>query len=181
MPDIYTPPDESFVRKTADLERRTKTLERMPSGLKSIGPPHLAIVPSAVVNTLAVQTTAGSVQAVMLWTNKVRDNQAIYNAASNTRLTIPIAGIYLVEVGIDWNTNATGYRHIQLWLNNATVVREMLSAPSPTTDTTEALVVTTQLVVGDFMEVRVRQGSGGNLDVLNGPNTFFGVTWLGNG
>ena len=41
MPDIYTPPDESLVRLIADLERRVRTLERLPSGLNSIGVQHL--------------------------------------------------------------------------------------------------------------------------------------------
>ena len=41
MPDIYTPPDESLIRKIADLERRVRTLERLPSGLNSIGVQHL--------------------------------------------------------------------------------------------------------------------------------------------
>ena len=37
MADIYTPLEESLVRKIADLERRLKALERMPSGLNSLG------------------------------------------------------------------------------------------------------------------------------------------------
>ena len=119
----------------------------------------------------------------MAWTNKIRDNQSIYNAASNTRLTVPIAGIYLIELSIAWQSNATGagYRHLQLLMNGATTIREMISSSPAATKTTTAFVVTNQMVTGDYIEAKVRQTSGANLDVLNDASTIFGITWLGNG
>lgn len=91
------------------------------------------------------------------------------NAVNNSRLTIPVAGLYLVGLHIELPQNATGNRTLAIRLNGGSVIATTIT-PGSTGDASGAnrfaLITPYEFAAGDYVEAGVRQSSGGNLDVV---------------
>lgn len=87
------------------------------------------------------------------------------NATNNSRLTAPVNGIYYIAARARWAASAVGRRELILLLNGATniavdIVEPVSEAAQPTR---QGVTTDYYLAVGDYVEVRVRQTSGGDL------------------
>lgn len=179
MAEKFVNPDSGFLQEIAALRRDVDTLMRMPSGLMSIGPPHLATVPAARVERGTAFAVANSTSTPMQWDSEIRDNYNIFDSGSNTRLTAPIPGVYLAELGIQWISNATGYRYAIISLNGVVVSGETKNAANGP-DTYHAIAATQTMTTGQYIEATVIQTSGGSLNVAGTPGSYMSLTWLGN-
>lgn len=111
-------------------------------------------------------------------TNSIHDN-----TTNNSRMTIPTgyAGKWLVNGTLSW-ASGTGIRSIALYKNGSYYA---IWDTSPSTGTFSAnFSVVMNLAVADYVEMRVYQTSGGNLNLYgnsagNGTITTFGVSYLG--
>jgi hypothetical protein len=86
------------------------------------------------------------------------------NSTNPSRLTCRYAGVYLITANIRWAGNATGDRYLSLLYNNT----DEIAGVHDTGDATEnrqSVSTLWALAVNDYVEVRVHQTSGGNLDV----------------
>lgn len=101
------------------------------------------------------------------------DTDGFHNPAANTgRLVVPAgqAGTYLIIASAAWAANATGFRRIDVNKNDATgIVSDSMAAPAIANNaydeqTCSAIVA---LAVGDYINMAVRQSSGGNLNLLS--------------
>jgi len=99
------------------------------------------------------------------------DTDGMHEGVTNpSRITIKVAGVYVFGALIEWATNATGYRLIQINLNRTTaIVRDFQGAVSGNATTSEC-GSTYEFSVDDYIEVRVYQTSGGNLNVVAGSD-----------
>ena len=106
------------------------------------------------------------------------DIGSIHDISSNVgRVTIPTggAGIYSFKAGAAWSNNETGFRVIDI-IKNGTIV-----LAASTNDSGGSLCFSNvsgedEFSAGDFIEVRVRQNSGGDLTILGDERTFFAVS-----
>lgn len=92
------------------------------------------------------------------------------NVDNNSRLTINHAGRYLVGGTIWWDTNATGYRQLNL-LKNGTDNIDIDYQPGNIIagiGSVNKCVTIHEFLQGDYVQMQVYQTSGGNLDVLPG-------------
>jgi hypothetical protein len=115
----------------------------------------------------------------------ILDTNSFHDPASNnTRMTIPagLGGKYLIQATIQFASNTTGGRELQIYKNGATVLQYV------TTDAEGSLTIaisgTYALVATDYVEIRAYQSSGGALDVWASNSgytnaTSFQVTYLG--
>jgi hypothetical protein len=115
----------------------------------------------------------------------ILDTDSFHNPASNnSRMTIPagLGGKYLIQATIQFASNTTGGRELQIYKNGATVLQYV------TTDAegslTMAISGTYSLVATDYVEIRAYQSSGGALDIWASNSgytnaTSFQVTYLG--
>lgn len=89
------------------------------------------------------------------------------NATNNSRLTAKVAGKYRISANISFAANATGYRRVFLRINAGDLIAAT-SAPanSVSMDTYLVCACDYDLAVNDYIEVRVEQNSGGNLNVV---------------
>jgi hypothetical protein len=82
---------------------------------------------------------------------------------------------------ISWDAASNvGARELATNKNGSTIVARTVSAPSPSPNTTEQSITTVvSLVAGDFVEVKLRQNSGGSLTVFAAPEVTPSSRWSG--
>lgn len=153
------------------------------TGLKWASPAAAGFVGVSVYDNNMFQTITNNTYTALLWNSEYYDTDAYHSTSTNTsRFTVPSGkgGYYLVTAATSWIANATGARRI-LIRKNGTDFRRNGDVPGNST-----VVVGTQmtiiipLTVGDYIEVFVRQTSGGDLDCATGDGTeIFEMYYLG--
>jgi hypothetical protein len=87
-------------------------------------------------------------------------------ATNNSRLTALYVGAYQISGTVQFASNVTGLRWVRIRLNGATILAHT-SVPSGLSGTATRLSVSTlyDFAINDYVELVVRQDSGGALDV----------------
>ena len=137
-----------------------------------------------VTNSVA-QSIANGTRTTLTFDTEGFDTDAFHSTSTNTgRMTIPSgkAGKYLVTAGVTFATNATGAREIYLF-KNGSFYSQVFAVATSAGSSGNAIPDIISLAVGDYVDIRVEQSSGGSLDV-RGDNwgvgaTYFGITYLG--
>lgn len=94
------------------------------------------------------------------------DNDGLHSTVTqNSRITIQKDGRYRLTAAVSFAGNNTGSRKISFLLNGATESVRSQQGPGTSADYYADAEWTTSLVAGDYIEVRVQQGSGGNLNI----------------
>ena len=110
------------------------------------------------------------------WDTVAFDTNGYHGVANPTRLTAPVAGIYLVSATMYWTANSTGEREAEFVINNSpsTSVGVVCDQPLATPDFGQAFSTTLNLNAGDYVEVRAFQNSGAalNIQATRGLSTF---------
>jgi hypothetical protein len=105
------------------------------------------------------------------------DTNALHSTLSNTsRLTCVTAGLYRIYAVVRWGTeSATSYTEAAIQLNGTTAID--LADDNGTTGTTKTQKLYTEykLAVGDYVELVVLQGSGGD-KTISSVATHFGMS-----
>lgn len=125
--------------------------------------PHCRVRNSANIS----HTSTGNYQALTFDTERV-DVGAMHDTSSNTgRLTVPSGGggFYAIGGQIEFASNSTGRRGIQIRLNGSTVIAREESANLGANDHTCTVSTVYQLAAGDYVELMGLQASGGNLNM----------------
>lgn len=120
---------------------------------------------SAIVRG-ATQSVGNNVIVGATFNTVVFDNAGMWNAGTPTRLTCTKSGLYIITGSADWATNATGVRDIGLRVNGASFIAANRVLPNAAETTNINTAMVTRLVVGDFVELTLRQTSGAALDVV---------------
>ena len=141
----------------------------------------LGAVPYCFLQHNAVQTIANNTNTVLTWVTEITDNDNMHAAGAPTRMTVQTGGTWLIVANVSWSSNATGYRQIMLRYNNVAYIAENVAAGVSGANTTHTLVSIQSLSAGDFIEIYVAQGSGGNLNVNIGGQqaTLFQMLRMG--
>jgi hypothetical protein len=113
------------------------------------------------------------------------DTDTMHSTSTNTdRITINTAGLYIVTGTVTFtNTNATGYRLVDIELNGTTIIAEQ--SVGMRTDNYIVMNVTTmyKFAAADFVKLVVYHTAGVNSSVLAQANFApeFAATWVGLG
>lgn len=91
---------------------------------------------------------------------------------NNSRLTCRVAGVYLIGACLAFAGGAgtTGQRYGELFLNATTIIDADSRPNNGTSNVFFNLSCIYPLIVGDFVECRVYQDSGGALNVITSAN-----------
>lgn len=103
---------------------------------------------------------------------------------NNNRYTVKTAGYYRVDIGIMWAGNSANVRDLSIRKNGVATdyVRHHWGNPDANNGSQgTGGVIPVPFAEGEFLEVWVLQGSGGNLDVVAGSDTWWTVQWVSNG
>ena len=127
-------------------------------------------------------TSSGNYQALTFNTERV-DVGPMHDTGSNTgRLTVPTGGGGLYAIGgqIEFASNSTGRRGIQIRLNGTTVIAREETGNIGSNDHAVTVSTVYQLAAGDYVELMGLQASGGSLNMLAtaGYGLEFYAHWL---
>lgn len=125
---------------------------------------------SCKVTKSADQSIPNSTSTIITWDQEDYDTDGMHdNVTNNSRITIKTPGKYSVMAQFEWASNSTGKRIIDI-MKNSVVLGKANYLASGNSQHTISFV--DALVVGDILEVRVFQDSGGSLDFLNNITYF---------
>jgi hypothetical protein len=137
-------------------------------------------IPAVRVTRTAAQSIEDSVTTAVAFDSERYDTAAMHdNATNNSRLTAPVAGIYLVAAEINWPFDPDGNRQLHLRVNG-TDPDIVIQSVAPTASNTLQATTQVRLQAGDYVEAYVFQDSGGFLNVskTNDSSPEFSMTWL---
>ncbi len=120
-----------------------------------------------VYNNANISTSNGTFQALTFNTERY-DVGGMHSTSSNTgRITVPTGGdgVYRCGGHVDWVSNGTGIREVQIRLNGATVIAYNTMNPLSGTDSILSVNTEYALVAGDYLELLTFQSSGGALNI----------------
>jgi len=111
---------------------------------------------------------ANNTVVVLPFDTELFDTDTLHDVSvNNSRLTVNTAGKYLFGAIINWASNTTGFRVVNLRVNGTAGVgpsRVAVNAGSP--EPVQIPNTVSELAANDFIEVIVLQNSGGALNVL---------------
>lgn len=148
------------------------------TGLKWTTPASGTTFAGAYVTNSTNPSIANNTLTTLAFNTETYDTNAYHdNSTNNSRITIPSgkAGYYLVTAGGQWELNSAGRRELYLHKNGSSIAGNEVTANAAAYPT-NALSVPVLLAVGDYLEIKLYQSSGGNLPYY-GPS--FAVSYLG--
>lgn len=145
----------------------TSVLYQSRSGSWAIMSPNgtAADPPRCAARRDAAQSIPNTTITPIEWDNELYDDGDMIDLGTDdTRITFPVAGIYLVQASLTYDSNATGYRSIWIALNNSTHMgQNQIPAVNgaSTRPTCGALV---KANAAEYVTLRTQQTSGGSLN-----------------
>jgi hypothetical protein len=138
--------------------------------------------PGARVYNSADETVPNAIPTRLTFDSERYDNGGLHSTVTNpSRLTAQKAGKYNISGHVQFLSNASGYRWVEIFLNGTTVIARQ-AGPALSGPATDLSVSTTyHLAVNDYVELWVYQNSGGNLDVVavSAGSPEFAMQWVG--
>lgn len=134
---------------------------------------------AAVVQRSGTQSIANASSTVVVFNSLVYDTHGALNTSSGV-FTAPVAGYYRVSSKIEFAANATGDRETSLFKNGSRYAYLGYNSNSSASGTANVGgSIDVQLAAGDTLDIRVRQTSGGALNVGNTATAnYFSVSLL---
>jgi len=121
---------------------------------------------SCLVNRVATQSIAGTTTTNISFDTEYIDDNAFFAAGTATRITFPRKGIYLVDVLVQFASNANGYRLVTMPRGGGASDRGQYSPAINGAETDVAFsYLTAERAAGDYYEFAVWQNSGGSLNI----------------
>lgn len=144
------------------------------------------VTPVAQLRQTVAQSVANATYVACTFTTEDLDTLNGHSTSSNTsRWTVPTgwAGAYMLSGGGKFVTNVTGSRSAR-WAKNGSVIAGS-EGPGFSADDTSAFAarsIVVALAVGDYVEMQIRQSSGGSLNTdiaASEVQCTMTVTWTG--
>ena len=151
------------------------------TGLKWAAPAAASYVGVSVYKS-ANQAIENGADVALTFNSENFDTDSFHSTSTNTsRLTIPSGkgGKYLLSGAVSWGANNSTLRSVKVYKNGS-----ILNQPSQAQGTNDGNITPVsnvyELIATDYLEVYVRQNSGGSLDVQGGTQqTTIQLSYLG--
>ena len=120
------------------------------------------------------QSISNNLETLLNYNTAISNVGGMYNINSPTRVTIKKAGIYLVNLTVDFATNSIGLRYASIKLNNNNRISESsgMAVTEGGFGTPIKLTVLREFAINDYIEATVIQRSGGGLNVTGNIDRF---------
>jgi hypothetical protein len=137
---------------------------------------------SAKIWLSAAQAIPNDTEQTIVWlVGGVDWNDGPMWASGNpSRFTAPVDGYYLVDATVVFEANATGYRYLAVRKNGSTYYNFMRVDCHDTAAEDMAISGSMEIPMSatDYLEMRVKQNSGGSLDAKAGASDFTPLTCM---
>jgi hypothetical protein len=133
-----------------------------------VTPSKFGVLPAARAFHSATQSIPNDTLTTVALNSEAFDTASLHSTTdANSRLTAPVSGIYSLTAAANWFVNPTGSRLAQIWQNGSTIL--VSDSVVPNQDDDHVLSTLARLSAGDYVELRVKQSSGGALLLATGP------------
>jgi hypothetical protein len=106
------------------------------------------------------------------------DTDEFFDTDVPDRITIPVAGVYLLDLSFCWAANATGWRSVGIVVGSDIVAHQRVPSPGNVLCMQQVSCVR-ELAAGDVVKMYCRQTRGGNLTMnANAYAPRLAATWL---
>jgi hypothetical protein len=124
-------------------------------------------ITARVFNTTNISITSGAgALQTLTFDSEADDSANLHSTVTNSsRMTAPVAGVYLVTANVRFASNGTGYRQVLFLVNGGTLHGDDIRAAVSGVVTDVVTSARVSLAAGDYVEVQVGQTSGGALNV----------------
>ena len=132
----------------------------------------------AYVTNSTNTTVANNTLTTLAFNTETYDTNTYHDTSTNnSRMTVPSgkAGYYLITANGQWDLNAVGRRELYIHKNGASVGGQEVTASASAYPTNSPSLVLS-LAVGDYIEIKLYQGSGGNITYYSQQ---FQISYLG--
>lgn len=120
--------------------------------------------PSALLKRASDQSVTGSTTTSVGWDAEAQDTDNAHSTVTNNdRYTCVTAGLFASHVSIPWAGNITGARELNFQVNGTTTYAGSRLVPGSAVSFVTPASRLIPLSVGDWVNVRVWQSSGGSL------------------
>jgi hypothetical protein len=184
----YATGDLLYASATNTLAKRTigstGNVLTVSGGVPTWAAPATPSFVGCVVTATANQTIANSTYTALTWNSEDIDTNGFHDNVTNTsRFTIPsgYAGKYRLDCYFGFETNTTGGRRLELYVNGVATIKQYELPGLSTAATRQSMIlsVVRTLAVGDYVEFFCWQSSGGNLTAYKTYQSEASVTFLG--
>jgi hypothetical protein len=137
-------------------------------GIGMVASADRTLAPTAYRST--AQTITTSTQTKVEFDTVDSDGWNCWDLSPNpTRLTVPVTGRYIITGNVAFEASASGHRAINILKNNTLeLARSDFNPVSNSIDTHSTVTChAVSLTKGDYVELRVWQNSGSDLDIMN--------------
>jgi hypothetical protein len=152
-----------------------------PTGLKWAAPSAASYVGVSVYKS-ANQSIANNTDTALTFDSEFFNTGSFHSTSTNnSRLTIPSGkgGKYLLSGAVSWGAAGGTIRVIKIY-KNGSVLNQISQIDGTNDGSINPAANVYELVATDYLEVYVRQNSGGNLDVQSGTlQTTIQLSYLG--
>jgi hypothetical protein len=146
----------------------------------AVGPANLSALPHAIATATTLQSFPTNTQE-QVNLDQASDTSAITFSAADDSLTVGRAGLYLVNVSIEWAFDTTGGRNLDVEVNGggSTAIDQQNAYAGG--DTFGHATTIVRLATGDVLQLEASQSSGADLSTRDagGPPVNLEVAWLG--
>lgn len=166
---------------TPSADNDTDTTYTAGRGLDLNGTSFRLGVDGARVQRAATQSIANNTFTAVTFGTEEYDSGSYHDTSTNTsRLTVPVAGKYLITGSIEYAANATGVRAAGIRMDGSTYIASQSTASlGSVLATTVNVSVVRDLAANAYVELMAYQTSGGALNTLANNMTHFSITFLG--
>jgi hypothetical protein len=112
------------------------------------------------------QSIANNAYTAISWDTETWDTAGMHDATNPTRITITEAGKYLVTFHGPFDINGSGVRAWQIYKNGAQAIADHIDNTLAAIEPFMGCTTIAEFAVGDYLEARVYQNSGGALNFL---------------
>jgi hypothetical protein len=165
-----------------EIDEIDELVDRLQSELMNTG--ELLVLDNCKAQSLAPIAIPHNTSMFIPFDWEEYDNANMHDkAVNNDRIYVNQDGLHLINCNIQWDFSTVGRRTIQIlrWRPSAftSLAISVVSPADGSYEPTQFLTVPDQALVGDYYTLRVKQTSGGVLDILNmGQTPYFAVSML---
>lgn len=128
------------------------------------------------------QTISNNTETAITFDQEIADTNTMHdNSTNNSRITIKQAGRYNIIGSIRWESVSSGgyNRHITISKNGTGIFTQTMEPFSAISTPSQIVSGILNLSANDYIELKVYQDSGGNLDISRwAPNTYLQVAQI---
>jgi len=120
----------------------------------------------SLLRTTDAATTTGVYLEVSFAAATRIDAAGMWAAGAPTKITCTVPGVYQLSGGVNWDASNDGRRDCRLLVNGTGVASSVV--PAENVGVAQSVSLVTPLALGDYVELQIRQSSGGNLSAIAG-------------